>query len=309
MIREPLLVLAGPTASGKSAIALEVAERMGASILSADSQQVYAGFAVGTAQPTAAERARAPHHLVGHVRPEEDYHVARFVAEAEAVLAAEGAAGRPVIVCGGTGLFIKHLLEGIFEGAPRDAAIRARLEEELARDGLDALRERLRAVDPTRDAQINANDAMRVVRALEVFESTGVAMSEHLRREAAARRPRRAAFVVLDRDRGELDARIDARVGKQVEAGWLEEARVLLALGLPRSTRSFKALGYREMFRVLDGELTMEEARAETTRLVRAYSRRQRTWFRAVRGARWIMARGEDLPVDEVEAALREAAQ
>lgn len=309
MIREPLLFLTGPTATGKSAIALEAAERLGASILSADSQQVYRGMEIGTAQPTAADRARVRHHLAGHADPSEDYQVARFVREAEAVLAEEGAAGRPVVVCGGTGLFLKHLAQGLFKGPPAVPEIRARLEEELARDGLDALRARLRAVDPVREVQINANDAMRVMRALEVYEATGVPMSEHHRRDAERRRPRRAIHVVLDRPVRELDERIARRVDAQIEAGWLDEARALLDAGHPPALRAFKAHGYRELFRVLDGAMGMDEAKEAIARQVRAYSRRQRTWHRGVSDAQWVeWGSGDSVEVvaDRVEALFRE---
>lgn len=284
----PLLIIAGPTGVGKSAIALELAEATGASILSADSMQVYRGMAIGTAQPTPDELARVLHHLVGHVDPGEEYHVARFVAEADAVLAAEAAAGRRVIVCGGTGLFLRHLIEGIFDGAPRRPDIRARLEAEIAERGLEAVRARLRAVDPQRDAEINPNDAVRVVRALEVYEATGVAMSELHRRDRAARTPRAVRYVVINRPGAELDARQAARIDAMLAAGWIDEARALMARGLPETSQAAKALGYRELFRHLRGEATLEATRAEIVLRTRQFARRQLTWFRGVAGAEWM---------------------
>lgn len=284
----PLPIIAGPTAAGKSAMALELAERMGAGILSADSMQVYRGLEIGTAQPSAAERARVRHFLVGHVEPDELYDVARFVNEANAVIAQESAAGRPVIVCGGTGLFLKHLIHGIFADAPRDEAVRAWLQEELDRHGQVALRARLRAVDPVREAEINPNDTMRLIRALEVYEVTGIPMSEHHARDKETRRPRDVRYVVLDRPREVLNARIDHRVDAMIQAGWIAEAERLMARGLPETCQACKALGYRELFGHLRGEWTLEEAVDEIKKQTRRFAKRQRTWFRAVPEAQWV---------------------
>jgi tRNA dimethylallyltransferase len=284
----PLRILAGPTAVGKTALAIELARRHGAVILSADSMQVYRGMEIGTAQPDAAQCAAVPHFLVGHVEPGEEYHVARFVEEATAVLAREEAAGRPVLVCGGTGLFLKHLVQGIFAGAPRDPGVRARLVRELEVGGLDVLRARLRAVDPAREAEINPNDAMRVVRALEVFETTGVPMSEHHARDSRERQVRPARYVVLDRPRPMLVERIHRRVAEALEAGWLEEARRLMDRGLPDDAQACKALGYRELFHVLRGAWTLDRAADEIKARTRQFARRQRTWFRAVPDALWV---------------------
>lgn len=293
----PLLVIAGPTGVGKSAIALEVARCTGAGILSADSMQVYRGMEIGTAQPSPEERAAVPHFLVGHVGPGEEYHVARFVREASEVISRERAAGRPIVVCGGTGLFLRHLIDGIVEGAPRSPEVRARLEAELLERGLDFLRERLRAVDPKRDSEINVNDAVRVMRALEVFETTGVPMSELHARDAATRKSRPARYVVVDRPRAELAARIEARIDAMMAAGWLDEARRLMALGLPDTSQACKALGYRELFRVLRGEWTQEQAVAEIKKLTRNFAKRQMTWFRGVEGAEW-RSPGPELAAD-----------
>lgn len=294
-VAAPLLILAGPTGVGKSAIALALAEATGASILSADSMQVYRGMAIGTAQPTAAELAAVRHHLVGHVEPGEEYHVARFVAEADAILAAESAARRPVIVCGGTGLFLRHLIDGIFDGAPRRPDIRARLEAEIAEHGLERLRERLRAVDPQRDAEINANDAVRVIRALEVYEATGVPMSELHRRDRETRAPRAVRYVVIHRPGAELDARQAARVDAMLAAGWLDEARVLMERGLTETAQAAKALGYRELFRHLRGEATLAATRAEIILRTRQFARRQLNWFRGVEAAQWVEASRVDI--------------
>jgi len=198
-------------------------------------------------------------------------------------------------------LFLRHLVEGIFAGAPRDPAVRDRLEAEWRAGGLEPLRERLRLVDPVREAEINPNDAMRVIRALEVFETTGAPMSEHHRRDAVARRVRQAIYVVVHRPRPILRERINRRVDVMLRDGWLEEARALLDRGLPPDTQAFKAHGYRELFRVLRGEMRLDEAADEIRRQVRRYSKRQLTWFRAVKGARWLDLEGMGTP----EAACR----
>ncbi len=287
---ERLLIVAGPTAVGKSAVAFGIARRTGAGILSADSMQVYRGMEIGTAQPTAEERVAVPHFLVGHVEPGEPYNVGTFVREAGGILDREAAAGRPVIVCGGTGLFLRHLVHGIFEGAPGDPAVRARIEAELRESGLDALRERLRAVDPVREAEIGPNDAVRVVRAIEVYETTGVPMSEHHARDAATRTARPVRYVVIHRPRAEIMRRIDERVDRMIGAGWIEEARALMLRGLPEESQACKALGYRELFRHLRGEAGLDETVAEIKRATRAFAKRQLTWFRGVSEAEWIDA-------------------
>lgn len=297
----PLPILAGPTAVGKSALALAWSRRHRAEILSADSMQVYRGMAIGTAQPFPDELAAVRHHLVGHVDPGEEYNVARFVREADAIL---GAASSPILVCGGTGLFLRHLIQGIFEGAPRDPAIRAKLESELAATGLDALRARLRAVDPVREAQINANDSVRVVRALEVYETTGRPMSEHHAEDAATRTIRPARYVVLTRPREALMRRIDMRVDAMIDAGWLDEARGLFDRRLPEDTQAAKALGYRELFRHLRGECGLATAVAEIKNQTRRFAKRQLTWFRGVRDAIWIDIEGLE-PTEALERVER----
>ncbi len=288
-----LLIIAGPTGVGKSALALRLARQTGAGILSADSMQVYRGMEIGTAQPTREERDSVPHFLVGHVEPGEEYHVARFVAEAEEAISREHAEGRKVIVCGGTGLFLRHLLQGIMEGAPRSPEVRARLEAELQEHGYNHLRARLRAVDPKRESEINPNDAVRVIRALEVYEVTGVPMSELHAQDTATRRLRPHRYVVLHRPRDIMMDRINQRVDAMMDAGWLEEARELLARRLPDDSQACKALGYRELFAHLREQSTLEAAIEQIKLLTRRFAKRQLTWFRAVENAEWINLESE----------------
>lgn len=309
--RMPLLVLTGPTCSGKSALALELAERGGGVILSVDSQQVYRGLIIGTGQPTPEEQARVEHRLVGHVDPRERYDAARFVADAEAAIAEIRAAGKTPLLVGGTGMYLKALLEGLFEGPARNPEVRARLESQARADGAAALHARLASVDPEAATRIHPNDEVRIVRALEVFEVTGRTISS-FQAEDRRRGPRHASrFVVVNRPVGVIDARIARRTDAMLDAGWVEEVRDLLAAGLPPDAQGLRAHGYPEIVRYLTGAPGAAKSRAELsaqiTLVVRKYSKRQRTWFRAVAGAKWIEIEGmpTEAMVDEVAREWR----
>jgi len=262
---------------------------------------------VGTAQPTEAERDRVAHHLVGHIEPGNDYNVARFVDEANAILEAEQKRGKPLIIVGGTGLFLRHLIEGIFPGAPRDLEIRKRLEAEHEAIGHAAMREKLRIIDPKREAEISPNDAVRVIRALEVYEATGVPMSQHHERDLETRKSKPHRYFVINRPREILYSRIEARVDEMLSAGWLEEAESLLARNLPESTQAYRALGYRPLFQVIRGELSLEAATEEIKKRTRQFARRQLTWFRGVQSAEWLEI--EEMARDEAVALLSSAVQ
>ncbi|MEQ8820393.1 MAG: tRNA (adenosine(37)-N6)-dimethylallyltransferase MiaA [Sumerlaeia bacterium] len=295
----PLRILAGPTAAGKTALAVDLAQATGRVVLSTDSMQVYRGMAIGTAQPTLEELAAAPHRLIACAEPGEEFHAGRFVSEAEAILSRE-----PALVVGGTGMWIRALIDGLLEGAPRDEAVRARLEGELAREGLDTLRERLRLLDPEREAAINPNDALRVLRALEVIELTGRPMSALMAEGRAARPPHPARIVVLTRPRPVLNARIEARVDAMLAGGWIEEARALMEAGLSEDSQAAKALGYRHLFAHLRGEIGITEAADLIKRDTRRFAKRQMTWFRAWKDAAWVDL--EDCEGEEVLRKVRE---
>jgi tRNA dimethylallyltransferase len=292
-----LCVVAGPTASGKTALAVALARRLGGEIVNADSQQVYRGLDVGTAKPTAAERALVPHHLLDLVEPGEGMDAARFVALADAAIRDIAARGRFPIVAGGTGLYVRALLHGVVAAPGRDPALRARLEEEAARVGRPALHARLAALDPAAAARIRENDLVRVVRALEI--AAGGRLPSALHSAHAFREDRYdAALVALDPPRAELHARIDARVRQMFEGGLLDEARALLG----RAGGALPAklpLAYAEAVAVVRGELAPEEAIRRVQVAHRRYARRQIVWLRAERGVEWIRP-----PVD-VEALAR----
>ena len=296
-----IVVIAGPTGSGKSALAVELAVRLGGEIVGADSQQLYRSLDVGTAKPTAAERAAAPHHLVDVAEPGEGMDAARYVALADAALAAIDGRGALPIVVGGTGLYLRALLHGVVDAPGRDPALRARLEAEAAALGRPALHARLAAVDPAAAARILPNDLVRVVRALEI--AAGGRTQSELHAEHAFKPDRyRALFLALDPPRPALQARLDARVEAMFAGGILDEARALLArFGAPLPPALAKLpLGYAEAAAVVAGTLSREEAIRQVQVAHRRYARRQVTWLRREAGVEWL-----PLPVDVAWLARR----
>ena len=274
------IAILGPTASGKSALALDLARRIEAEIICCDSQQVYVGMDVGTAKPTAQERREIPHHLLDVARPDEAFHAARWAALARLALRDVAARGRLPVVVGGTGLYYRALTVGFFEAPPPDPDIRARHRAEAAAGGVEALHDRLAAVDAAAARAINRRDLVRISRALEVWEQTGTPITA-LRRAAAAPGDDLAPrAVVLDPPLPELRRRIEARAREMFASGLEEEVRALRAAGYGAGLRPLQALGYAQMGAVLDGAATREEALAATIGATVAYARRQRTWFR-----------------------------
>ena len=279
-------MVAGPTASGKSALAVALARRLGGEVVNADSQQVYRGLDVGTAKPTPEERAAAPHHLLDVAEPGEGMDAARFVALADRAIADIAGRGRLPIVAGGTGLYLRALLHGVVAAPGRDPALRAALEAEATRLGRPALHARLAAIDPAAAARIRENDLVRIVRALEI--AAGGRRPSELHAEHAFRPDRYAATVLaLDPPRAELHARIDARVRAMFEGGLLDEARALEArFGAALPARL--PIGYPEAVECLRGLLSPEEAIRRVQVAHRRYARRQIVWLRRERGVEWI---------------------
>jgi tRNA dimethylallyltransferase len=279
------VAILGPTASGKSALGLALAERAGGEIVACDSQQVYIGMDVGTAKPTAEERRRVPHHALDLVHPDEAFHAARWAAVARAAIADITARGRLPIVVGGTGLYYRALVTGLFEAPPPDPAIRARHRAQAAADGVESLHARLAAVDPEAASAIRVRDLVRISRALEVHEQTGVPITT-LRRRAAPPADLAPTVLLLDPPLPALRARITTRVEQMIAAGFLDEVRALRAAGYGPALKPLQALGYRQLGAVLDGTASLAEAAAETVQATFAYARRQRTWFRKQEAAR-----------------------
>jgi len=281
------IVILGPTAGGKSEIALLLAERLrdSAEVIGADSRQIYRGLEVGTAAPSTADRARAPHHLASFLPPDEVYSAGRYARDAKHAIGDVEARGKSPVIVGGSGLYLRALLDGLFAGPERDEGIRAGLKARLEADGLDALRADLGHVDPVALASILPGDSTRVIRALEVHALTGRPISE-LRREHR-NEPTRAARFGIRWARPALAARIEARIRQQLEDGFLEEARALLGSDLKPGAPGLHTLGYRELLAHLKGESSLEDAVATIALRTRQLAKRQETWFRRVAKVRW----------------------
>jgi tRNA dimethylallyltransferase len=275
----PVVAILGPTASGKSALALELAGQLGGEVLCCDSMQVYRGMDIGTAKATPGERAAIPHHLLDLVSPAEQFHAAAWAEAAIALIRDAERRERLPIIVGGTGLYFRALVRGLFEAPRPDPAIRARHQAEAASLGIPALHERLRLVDPEAAAKILSGDLVRISRALEVYEQTGSTISEQRRHKTIPPAPLRVFSMLLEMDMATLRSRIAARVDAMMAAGFLDEVRGLRAAGFA-SARSMQALGYKQLGLHLDGVLPLDAAVADIKSATSAYARRQRTWFR-----------------------------
>lgn len=276
---DELLVVVGPTASGKSDLALQLAERLGGEIVGADSVQIYRHFDIGSGKPSPADRARIPHHLVDLVEPDEPIDAAKYVALADAAIAAIRARGCVPIVCGGTFLWVKALLHGLAPSAPRDEAIRARHQALAEAEGRAALYAQLQNIDPARAAELSPNDLVRVSRALEVHELSGKTQSAWHAEHAFEEQRHRARLIGVKRSREQIDARIERRCAHWLEHGWLDEVRRLVAMGY-RDTRAMESVGYRQVRAHLQGEISGEDLPVQIVRATRTFVRRQRTWLR-----------------------------
>ncbi len=304
---EPLRCLVGPTAAGKTDLALAVAERAGAEILSMDSMLVYRGMDVGTAKPGSAEQARVPHHLMDLVEPSERFSVQHWLAEAEAAVADVRARGRRALVVGGTAFFLRALAYGLFEGPPFDPALRAGIEQRAERAGPQELHAELARVDERSAARLHPNDTKRVVRALEVWEQTGRPLSSWQTEwgwHGAGAVPKRVLCIAgLRLETGVLDARIRARTSVMLDAGWVEEALVVRS-GPGFGPTAAQALGYAEVLRHADGELDRDTCEAQVALRTRQFARRQRTWFRRYPEIRWVDRGTKKDPAEELDGVL-----
>jgi tRNA dimethylallyltransferase len=294
MLMEPFesaLVLTGPTGSGKSELGVELAERLGAEIVSMDSMALYRGMDIGTAKPDLAARRRVRHHLIDVRDPWESANVAWWLQEAAACCRDIARRGKRVLFVGGTALYLKALIFGIFEGPPADAEVRLRLESEAAAHGAEALHMRLAQVDPASAARLHPNNMRRIVRALEVWELTGRPISSWQTqwRKAGIQHSvlnTQCSVLWLNLPRPELYARIDARVDRMLASGLIEEVRALRQFARPLSKEASQALGYKELFANLDGTVSLEEAAQRIRTRSRNFAKRQVTWFRHLPGCR-----------------------
>jgi tRNA dimethylallyltransferase len=291
---------------GKTRFAIELALRFNGEIVGADSMQVYRDLAIGTAKPTAEERARVPHHLVDCLPPSEDFSAAEYGRRAREVVAALLKRGKRAFVVGGTGLYIKALLQGLTEAAPSDKRVRTALRREAEIDGLAVLYERLGDVDPLSATRIHPNDGFRIVRALEVHTLTGRPMSVVQADHRFPESPYRALKFGLRCERKTLYARIDARVDAMLAEGFLHEVRHLRAAGLDPHCKAMQALGYRHLNAFLDGECQWDEAVRTLKRDHRRYAKRQLTWFGADPEIHWMAPASIDAAVVQVDTFLRQ---
>jgi tRNA dimethylallyltransferase len=280
-----LVVIVGPTGAGKTRLSLDLATRVRGEVISCDSQQVYIGMDIGTGKVSADERARVPHHLLDVVNPDQEMTMARFIELADAAVADVAARGKPAIVCGGTGLYVRGLLLGLFEGPPADAELR----KELVAMGLAAIREELERVDPKAAQKIDKHDEKRMVRALEVYRLTGEPMSAHQARHDHKTLPPRydARMVGLAPERDALYKAIDARVDEMIALGFEAEVAALRAKGYKPPLRSQQAIGYDELHQVAEGTLERGRAIELIKRNSRHYARRQLSWYRSDQTITW----------------------
>jgi len=278
--------LVGATASGKTAVALALGERLRAEIVNVDSLQVYRGLDIGTAKPSWAERARVPHHLIDVADPMEPYDAARYSREGRIVLAELHRRGVPPLVVGGTGLYLKALLSGLFaEGTPQ-GGVRERLRREAGALGLPALYQRLLHLDPVTAARLHPHDTYRIVRALEVMAATGKPLSALIAAHRFQDSPYEVLKLGLALPREELYRRIELRVGMMLKEGWIEEIQGLLSR-YPPEIKPLQALGYRHLINYLTGRWSLEEALTLLARDTRRYAKRQLTWFGSDQEIRW----------------------
>jgi len=284
-----ILVICGPTASGKTALAAELALRFGGEVVSADSMQVYRRMDIGTAKPTQSEQRGVPHHMIDVAEPEENYSVARYVADAVPIVDGILARGKLPIIAGGTGLYIDHLVAGRqFAPFQPGSGLRPQLQARARQEGLPALYAQLAQVDPDAAGSIHPNDEKRIIRALEVFLSTGKPLSQHDRESRALPSRYTPLTIALNfAQRPHLWERIDRRVDQMMAQGLEGEVRALLESGIPPDCTAMQAIGYKELAAAIRSGLPVQSGAEEVKLRSRQYAKRQLTWFRRNRDARW----------------------
>ncbi len=288
MSKQPMVILTGPTAVGKTALSISLAKRINGAIISADSMQVYKHMDIGSAKITPEEMDGVKHYLIDEFEPDEEFHVARFVERAKECLKEIYANGQIPIIAGGTGFYIQALLYDIdFSEQDADSDYRRELEQLAKERGAEYLHEMLKVVDEKSAEAIHANNVKRVIRALEFYHLTGQKISEHNETEKQKESPYNFAYFVLTDERAHLYERIDKRVDIMVEQGLVEEVQKLKAMGFHKGMVSMQGLGYKEILSYLEGEMILEEAIYIVKRETRHFAKRQLTWFRRERDVIW----------------------
>ncbi len=288
-MKQPLLILTGPTAVGKTALSILLAKAVGGEIISADSMQVYRGMDIGSAKIKKEEMQGVPHFLIDELEPDETFHVVKFQSLARKYMNEIWQRGHIPILTGGTGFYIQAVLYDIdFTQSESDGPYRAELERTAREQGARTLHEQLRLVDPVSARDIHENNVKRVIRALEFYKETGTPISKHNEQERKKESPYQFAYFVLNDDRERLYGRIDKRVDKMIEEGLLDEVKRLKARGFTKEMVSMQGLGYKEMLAFLDGACSFEEAVYILKRDTRHFAKRQLTWFKRERDVIWI---------------------
>jgi len=301
-IKKPkVIVICGPTGIGKTAVGIRLAEKLGGEIISADSMQVYRHMDIGTAKPTADEQSRIFHHMIDIVDPDEDFDAVRFAEIARDKVRQLHQRGVMPVVAGGTGLYIKALLQGLFPSHPVDPQIRERLTREAAENGSGSLYDRLKQVDPDTAERLHPNDSYRIIRALETIESTGRSISEHQQGHGFADEPFDALKIGLQMERQKLYDRIDRRVDLMLGAGFVDEVQKLLDMGYSADLKSMQSIGYRHIAAFIEGSLSRDECVRTLKRDTRRFAKRQFTWF----GADQQIQRYEPDQVNEVVGLVK----
>lgn len=298
-----IICVVGPTASGKTALAVELAKCYDGEVLSCDSMQVYKYMDIGTAKPTREEMQGIRHHMIDVLEPEEPFSVSRYCQLADPILQDILARGKTAVICGGTGLYAEALIKGGDFAAAPSTGVREALEQQLEQEGLEALSARLAAVDPESLTRAQKNPR-RILRALEVWQETGITLTEHNERTKANPPKYRALWLGIDfADRKLLYERIDQRVDQMLEAGLLEEIRSILARGIPENATALQAIGYKEFIDALAGRTTVAQAAAQLKQASRRYAKRQLTWFKRNEAIRWLTRSAQTGPEEILSCA------
>lgn len=299
-----LICIAGPTASGKTALSIALAKQMDAEIISCDSMQIYRRMDIGTAKPTIEEREGIIHHMLDVAEPDEDFSVSRYCEMATPIIDRLLDQGKTAIVVGGTGLYMDSLIRGNSFAPYPSTGRRQELEQLAAEQGIEAVLTQLRAVDPESADRLHPADQKRIIRAMEVYLETGETITEHNRRtQALPPRYTPLWFALEDAERADLYARIDRRVDLMLQAGLLEEVRSLLAAGIPKECTAMQAIGYKEFLAVLDGHCSIDEAADLVRQSSRHYAKRQLTWFRRNPAIHWLRRQPGDGTAEILSAA------
>jgi tRNA dimethylallyltransferase len=300
-----LVIISGPTCVGKTDVAISLARPLEAEIISADAMQVYRYMNIGTAKPTEDQRSQVRHHLIDVADPDESYNAALFKTMAEVVISDLHKKARPIFVVGGTGLYIKALTQGLFPAQEQDGAARKKLKKEAETIGLVAMYQRLHKVDPAAASRIHPNDSYRIIRALEVHQVTGQAISYHHGVHGFRDTPYTTIKIGLTQDRDVLYDRINRRVDQMLASGLLEEVKWLLDQGYSSTLKSMRSIGYRHMADYLEGRTPWDETMRLFKRDTRRYAKRQLTWFRADPGFMWVQPEQIDVMRNKIGSFLR----